>query len=142
MYRIEFIPSEQMENIIPLLQILDDKIEETVLRERLTMMKASHYKCVGIYDEERLIGVSGMWMLVKYYVGKHIEPDNVIIHPDYRGKGAGEQLVNWMHDYAINEGFDASELNCYVGNHKGVQFWIRQGYRILGFHMQKKFSKK
>jgi GNAT superfamily N-acetyltransferase len=78
--------------------------------------------------------------MTKYYVGKHIEPDNVIIHPDYRGSGVGEALMKWIYNYAISQGCVASELNCYVSNNAGQKFWINQGYNVIGFHFQKQLT--
>lgn len=137
MYQVKLIPQEDLATIFPLLKILDPNIAEELLQQRLQEMQQHNYLCAGIYDGELLIGISGMWILYKYYVGKHIEPDNVMIHPDHRGSGAGEALMNWIHDYAKEQGCLASELNCYVSNSKGVAFWVKQGYRILGFHFRK-----
>ena len=138
MYRITLIPKEQIHSIIPLLKILDPKIEEQTLTERLIDMCAHNYECVGVYDGGELIGISGLWTLPKYSVGRHIEPDNVVIHPDYRSKGIGEMMMQWIYNYAKSKNCEAVELNCYVSNAGGLAFWIRQGFRILGFHMQKK----
>jgi diamine N-acetyltransferase len=126
------------EQIIPFLSLLNDTISKDILEGRLTDMFAQGYRCVGIFDEEKLIGISGLWILTKYYVGKHIEPDNVIIHPDYRGAGVGEALMEWIHVYAVSQGCIAAELNCYAANNAGHKFWLNQGYNILGFHYQKK----
>lgn len=126
------------QQIIPFLSLLNDSISKDILEARLTEMFAQGYRCVGIFDGEKLIGISGLWILTKYYVGKHIEPDNVIIHSDYRGTGVGEALMKWIHDYAITQGCVAAELNCYVANNAGHKFWLNQGYSILGFHYQKK----
>ena len=123
--------------IIPFLLLLDKKITEDILEVRLIEMFAQGYKCVGIFEEEKMIGISGLWIMTKYYVGKHIEPDNVIIHPDYRGAGVGEALMKWIYEYAISQNCIASELNCYVSNNAGQKFWINQGYKVIGFHYQK-----
>ena len=127
-------------DIIPLLKLLDNKIPDDILDSRLTEMFAQGYKCVGVFEEEKIIGISGLWILTKYYVGKHIEPDNVIIHPDYRGAGVGEELMKWIYEYAISQNCIASELNCYVSNNAGQKFWINQGYQVIGFHYQKKLT--
>ena len=124
-------------DIIPFLSLLDQKIGEDILESRLIKMFTQGYRCVGIFDGEKIIGLSGLWMMTKYYVGKHIEPDNVIIHPDYRGSGVGDALMKWIFDYAISQGCIASELNCYVSNNAGQKFWINQGYNVIGFHYQK-----
>jgi len=99
----------------------------------------NHYQCVGLFLDGALVGISGLWILTKYYVGKHFEPDNVIISESHRGKGLGKVLVNWMFDYAKSIGCEASELNCYVNNTKGHKFWESLGYQKIAYHFQKKF---
>ncbi|MBV9987835.1 MAG: GNAT family N-acetyltransferase [Chitinophagaceae bacterium] len=138
MISFRLIPKHQLECIIPFLQLLNDKIGIDMLRERLKEMQQQTYECVGVYEGEKLIGVSGLWIMTKYYVGKHIEPDNVIIHPDYRGQGIGEQLMEWIYAYGRSQGCIASELNCYVNNSAGQKFWANQNYKIVGFHYQRK----
>ncbi|MBL7682901.1 MAG: GNAT family N-acetyltransferase [Flavipsychrobacter sp.] len=137
MYTIQLIEKENIEIILPFLEILNEKTDKEELRNRLREMCGNNYECVGVYDGEKLIGITGLWILTKHYIGKHIEPDNVIILPEYRNQKIGEQLMQWIFDYAKQKGCVASELNCYVQNHKGVRFWINQGYRIIGYHMQK-----
>jgi diamine N-acetyltransferase len=124
-------------DILPFLKLLNEKISEDLLNTRLAEMFAHNYKCVGIFNNDQMIGISGLWILTKYYVGKHIEPDNVIIHPDYRGAGVGEALMQWIDEYAVAQGCVASELNCYVSNSAGQKFWMNQGYKVIGFHYQK-----
>ena len=79
-----------------MLQLLDSRLSDEVLKSRLDEMVERGYECVGVYDGDKLIGISGLWILVKYYIGRHIEPDNVVILPEYRGKGVGEQMMEWI----------------------------------------------
>lgn len=137
--RFELLPKTEIKKIIPLLQVLDERLGDELLEERLNEMFERGYLCVGIFDNSKLIGLSGLWILTKYYVGRHIEPDDVVILPEYRGKGIGEQLMQWIYQFAREQGCVASELNCYVGNSAGQKFWANEGYRIIGFHYQKKF---
>lgn len=138
-YKIELIPEDKMFTIIPLLRLLNDKITVETLEERIKGMLQQQYKCVGVYEGDTLVGISGLWVLNKYYVGKHIEPDNVFIHPDYQGKGIGALLITWIEEYAKSIGCRAAELNCYVNNEGGVRFWLNAGFKLIGLHFQKKF---
>ena len=137
MFTYRLIPENEISSIIPLLRLLNNSIEENVLQVRLAEMLDRGYECLGVYDGEKLIGICGMWILVKYYVGRHIEPDNVMIHPDYRNKGIGEEMMAWVYEYGRSKGCVASELNCYTTNSGGQKFWANEGYKILGFHYQK-----
>lgn len=138
MLDISLIPKEKIRAILPLIKLLNPDLPETVLLERLDEMLERGYECVGIYDNDKLVGISGLWTLTKLYVGKHIEPDNVVILPEYRNREAGKQLMSWIDGYAKSKGCLALELNCYLGNKKGQAFWEREGYRALGLHYQKK----
>ncbi len=145
MYEIKLIPKENIKSIIPLALLLNPKLDEKILLQRLDMMMEINYECLGVYDtsaslstgKENLIGICGLWTLVKLYNGKHLEPDNVIIHPDYRNKGVGELMMAWIDNYAKEQNCEMIELNCYIENLKGVEFWKKTGYYIRGHHFQK-----
>ena len=137
MYTYRLIPSDEIFSIIPLLRITNDTISEEILRERLAEMIQDKYECLGVFDHNKLVGICGMWLLVKYYVGRHIEPDNVVIHPEYRGKGIREEMMKWVYEYGKSKGCIATELNCYTANTAGQKFWANQNYKIVGFHYQR-----
>ncbi|MDB4293198.1 GNAT family N-acetyltransferase [Maribacter sp.] len=131
------VKKENMDSIIPLLGQLNPTISKKVLKNRLRDMIVQGYRCVGVFDNNRLIGISGIWVLTKYYVGKHVEPDNVYILPEYQGKGIGKLLMSWIFDYARSIGCEASELNCYTKNEAGKRFWEQLGYEMVAYHFQK-----
>jgi GNAT superfamily N-acetyltransferase len=137
MYEIKLISAKNIRSIIPLATLLNPGVDETILHARLDEMMKNNYQCLGVYDKEKLIGICGLWLLTKFYVGKHLEPDNVVIDPDYRNKGVGEQMMKWVENYAKELDCDAIELNAYVENLKGVEFWKKNGFRIRGHHFQK-----
>ncbi|MES2005279.1 MAG: GNAT family N-acetyltransferase [Bacteroidota bacterium] len=137
MYTYQLIPKTEMHSIIPILRLLNDQVSEEILKERLAEMLDKGYECLGVFDDKKLIGICGLWILVKCYVGRHIEPDNVMILPEYRNKGIGEEMMAWIYAYGRSQGCIASELNCYTTNSGGQKFWANEGYKILGFHYQR-----
>ncbi len=123
--------------VVPLLQILNPKIEEAVLVQRLSEMCEQGYQCVGAYDNKKLVAICGLWIITKYYIGKHIEPDNMIISPEYRSKGLGKDMMKWVYEYGQSQGCVASELNCYLTNEAANRFWANEGYERIAYHYQK-----
>ncbi len=148
MYEIRLIPKDNIKSIIPLAALLNG-LDEKLLETRLEIMMEINYECLGVYDtsaslstgRENLIGICGLWTLVKLYNGKHLEPDNVIIHPDHRNKGVGELMMNWIDNYAKEHNYEAIELNAYIENLKGAEFWKKTGFYIRGHHFQKLIKK-
>ncbi|TMM57428.1 GNAT family N-acetyltransferase [Maribacter algarum] len=135
-FKIELIPYEYMESILPLVFLLNnEKIRYEVLKERLKdMLSMGGYECIGVYDSEELIGICGIWVLNKLYAGKHVEPDNVFIKEEYRSRGVGQLMMDYMFKYAKEIGCKGSEVNCYMKNEKGQKFWERQGYKPKAYH--------
>ena len=137
-FQIGFIPKGKIHEILPLVQMLNnDKIPVEILKKRLQDMLLDGYQCMGAYDKELLIGICGVWLLNKLYVGKHVELDNVFVLQEYRSSGVGKLMLDRVFEYALEIGCEASEINCYIRNERGIQFWNNQGYKAIGYHMQK-----
>ena len=138
-FTIAWIPAENMKSILPLAYVLNsEQIPIEILENRLTEMIPMGYKCIGVYDGEALIGICGVWVLNKLYAGKHVEPDNVIISPNYQGRGIGKLMMDFVDNYAHEIGCERAEVNCYAKNIRGKKFWESHGYEPLGIHLIKK----
>ncbi len=135
---IKIIKPENILSILPLVKLLNEETSETVLQERILEMTQQNYECVGVYDGEKLIGISGLWFQTRHYSGRSVEPDHVVIDPAYRSKGIGKLLFEWIDDYAKSKGCETVELNTYVQNTASHKFYYNEGYKILGFHFLKK----
>lgn len=134
---IKLISKDNILEIIPLLQQLNTKTPETLLKERVLEMAEQNYECVGVYDQNNLIGISGLWTSTKHYIGKTVEPDHVVIDKNYRGQNLGKVLFSWIYEYAKSKGAQATELNAYSQNRKSHKFYLNEGYEIHAFHFVK-----
>lgn len=140
-YEIRFIPAKDIFTIVPYLRMLDDRVDEATLKVRLPIMLDYGYQCAGVYYQGMLIGIAGVWTLYKYYIGKHLEVDNVMVHPDYRSRGIGKKLMDWISDYGKSISCVATELNSYIANDRGNKFWENYGFEKLGYHYRKTYEK-
>lgn len=136
------IPAAEVLIIIPLLQKLGSHaVEEAILKERVLEMAQQNYKGIGIYDEEKLIGICGMWFQTRHYAGKSVEVDHVFIEEEYRNKGLGKQLMNFVYEHAHKEHCNWVELNTYVHNFPSHKFYYNEGFVAKGYHFVKEFKK-
>ncbi len=133
----KFIESENITLILPLMRLINTKTPEKLLEERIKEMASQNYKCLGVFEGEKLIGICGLWYMTRHYCGRSIEADHVIILDEYKNKGIGNQLFDWIFDYAKAENIEASELNSYVENPRSHKFYYNLGYEIKGFHFVK-----
>lgn len=132
------INKDEILSILPLLYKANNTTPQNILKERiLEMATYNNYECVGVFDSNKLIGISGLWYSVRHYSGKSVEPDHVIIDDAYRGKNIGKQFFNWIYEYTKSKGCEAVELNTYTGNRKSHKFYYNEGFEIYGFHFVK-----
>lgn len=138
--KFKTIDQTYSKTIASLTQGLNPTLSIALLEQRVNdMFKHAHYHCFGIFHDTKLVGVASGWITVRLYSGKQYELDNVIIHSDYQSKGYGEKFLQYLEEFAKDQGCETVELNAYIENEKAHIFYERLGYRKLGFHMQKKF---
>ncbi|QDO92712.1 GNAT family N-acetyltransferase [Formosa sediminum] len=133
------LKKEDLPTIIPLMQrFTSNKNTDDVLFERFTEMFDQNYECIGLFQNDLLIGICGLWFSTRHYIGRSVELDHVYIDEAYRNQGLGKQLFNWVYKYAKAKGCEAAELNTYVQNFPSHKFYYNEGFNILGYHFLKK----
>ena len=138
-FTFKIIEKSEINSIIPLVQKLTNyKYSDDILKERFAEMVTQNYECAGVYDGEKLIGISGMWYCTRHYAGKSMEVDHVYIDDGYRSHGLGKQFFGWIYDYVRAKGYNSVELNTYVQNYPSHKFYYNEGFEILGYHFFKK----
>ena len=137
--QFQVLDSTFLEGIVGLLDKLNEgRISSDLLNKRtLEMLSQENYECIGVLDENALIGICGLWYCTRHYSGRSVEIDHVYIEESHRDKGLGKQFMDWVEQHAISEKVETIELNTYVENSKSHKFYFNQGMRVLGFHFLK-----
>jgi GNAT superfamily N-acetyltransferase len=118
------------------------KLNPTKSKEELDkcineMFGFNNYYCFGLCQGKKIIGISSGWMTVRFYSGRQIEIDNVIIDDKIRSSGLGRKFIELIEIWAKDKSCKTIELNTYVQNSRSHKFYFNSGYSILGFHFQK-----
>jgi GNAT superfamily N-acetyltransferase len=124
--------------IVPLANKLHPATAPEIIRDYLAeMFNLPTYHCFGLWQNGKLVAVSNGWITVRFYSGKQLEVDNVIVDPDLRSQGVGKYFFAHIQEWALQNDCKTIELNTYVQNSKSHKFYFNEGYVILGFHFQK-----
>ena len=124
--------------IVPLANKLHPGTDAGKIRAYLAeMFSFPTYHCFGLWQDEKLVAMSNGWITIRFYSGKQLEVDNVIVDPDLRSKGVGKFFFARIQEWANQQDCKTIELNTYVQNSKSHKFYFNEGYAILGFHFQK-----
>ena len=136
--KFKIIPSNEIKVVIPFVKKMAKvTISDSILLSRFKEMVNQDYECLGVYIDEELVGICGMWFSTRHYCGKSVEIDHLYVIPKLRNNNIGGQILSWVEKYAISKGFNAIELNAYIDNERSQKFYLKQGYKKLGFHFLK-----
>ena len=79
-FQFKIIPADSIEIVVPLVKKMSkESITEALLLERFKEMVSQNYECIGVYDADKLMGVSGLWFCTRHYSGRSVELDHVFI---------------------------------------------------------------
>ena len=123
----------QMETITFLYPNMTLEKYKTFLEE----MIPKSYKQVAVFENDTCVGMTGFWFGTKLWTGKYIEIDNFIVHPDYRKKGIGKIISEFIDNKAKELNCTCIVLDAFTGNFPAHRFYYNLGYVPRGFHFIK-----
>jgi GNAT superfamily N-acetyltransferase len=122
----------------PLIRTLTPDIdyEKFVIIQDAMMLQG--YQCVGAYDQDNLLrGLCGFWVTHRFYCGKAIRVDNIIVDKDCKGLGIGEALLKSVEKEAQSLGGCSIILDAYVSSKESHEFYLRNDMSVIGVHFIK-----
>ncbi|MHB8253202.1 MAG: GNAT family N-acetyltransferase [Acidiferrobacter sp.] len=134
---VRLLGEAEMALTLPLIQQLNPALSPTILAQRLQDMLARGYQCAGAFENGRCIGVVGIWFGTRFWCGRYVDIDNLIVNEVHRAQGMGQRLIEWVEAYARQQGCEIAVLDAYVTNDRAHTFYLRHRYRIVGFHFSK-----
>ncbi|MCF7569648.1 GNAT family N-acetyltransferase [Sabulilitoribacter arenilitoris] len=134
-------PLEHQVKALDLLEQLNPNLEPKQIENMLIeMVKLPNYTCFGLFQNNKLIGISSGWTTIRIYCGKQIELDNVIIDSTIQSKGYGKYFMNAIKEWSLRNDYKSIGLNTYVQNSRSHKFYFNEGFKILGFHFEKRLA--
>jgi ribosomal protein S18 acetylase RimI-like enzyme len=127
----------EMLPLYPIFQQLNPKVSQARYDRLLDDMLPFGYRMVAVFEGEECLGLSGIWVATKFYSGKYLEMDNVVVAAEHRSKGIGNIMYDFIEQLAIEEGVETIMLDAYRENEKGHAFYKRLGFVPRGLHFIK-----
>ena len=141
MYIKELTTKAEMLDQLAVLQELYPNLTAAYYSQMLDEMIPHNYGQIGVFEQDKCLGISGYWLGTKLWCGSYLEMDNVIVIEAARGTGAGKMLSTYLNDKATELGCHIMTLDAYTNNFQAHRFYYNQGYAPRGFHFIKILQK-
>lgn len=82
---------------------------------------------VANHGQADVVGYVGLWFVIDE---AHIS--TLAVHPDYRGEGIGERLLQHALDYAFGQGAATVTLEVRVSNRPALSLYYKYGFEVVG----------
>ena len=137
---IESKTKAEMSKNLPLLRQLYPNLTKERYSYLLDEMIPNNYFQLTAKMNDKVIGVTGVWIGHKIWSGKYLELDNVIVHEDYRSLKVGAEMTEYLIKKAKELDCDMLGLDVYTDNFRGIKFYMNNGFNPTGFHMIKRLK--
>lgn len=134
---IELTTISQMLAQFEVMQQLYPKLTLEKYEVYLSEMIPRNYTQIAVFENEICLGITGCWFSTKLWSGKYLEIDNFIVHSDYRSKGIGKLLTDYVEQKAIDLECTNIVLDAFTSNFSAHRFYYNQGFGPKGFHFVK-----
>ena len=134
---VELFSKEQMLAQLPIIQQLYPDYTLEIYGNLLDKMIPHNYKQLIVVENNTTVGLAGFWIGTKLWSGKYLELDNVVVHNDFRSKGIGSIMTEYLNQKAIDEDCNMIALDAYTTNFGAQKFYMNHGFVPKGFHFVK-----
>lgn len=89
-----------------------------------------NYYCFGLFDNEKLIGISGAWITTRVYSGKQLEIDHFVIDENKRSTGLGKLFLDEIENWAKSQNCLHIELKPTFKLKKRINFILKMDLKF------------
>lgn len=98
------VTDEEVKKAYPVMNQLRTHLTEAQYLELYATMHKQGYHLIGLEVDDTLVAVAGVNILTNFYNLKFLFVYDLVTVESERSKGYGEQLMNFIHEYAKNQG--------------------------------------
>jgi len=124
----------ELERIASVLLQLRTHYGQQSLVTQIKSQQQQGYEVAYVESDGRVSCVAGFVMSRKLAWGKNIYVDDLVTDSEYRSKGAGKCMIDWLKSYARANGCDQLHLDSGVQRFAAHKFYLREGFRITSHH--------
>lgn len=132
---------EQIMFCFPVMFELRPHLRKEKFLEQINRMMKEGYFLAFIEADNKAVVTTGFRFEEMLYRGKSIYVDDLVTLPEYRSKGYGAEMIDWIIDYARKNNCEQVHLDSGVQRFDAHRFYLNKGFFISSHHFQLNLNK-
>lgn len=128
--------AQQREQCFPVMVQLRPWLSLTTFLEQVNRQAEQGYRLVCCERENEVCGVAGFRCTEMLAMGRMLYVDDLVTDAKFRSQGVGEEIFEWLVEYAKREGCATLELDSGVQRFDAHRFYLRQRMIISSHHFR------
>ena len=101
------------------------------------MIAMNNFRMVGAFCDNKMVGVSGYWVLRMLYCGRYLQVSNFVVDANIRSRGVGRKILRYLEQIARDLNCQKFVLDSYTENKKSHPLYFSEGFYVRGLHFMK-----
>ncbi|TLU67484.1 GNAT family N-acetyltransferase [Thalassotalea litorea] len=125
---------EFLHDVAQIMLTLRSQYTEKSLMDTIKVQMQSGYQIAVLVADEKPVTLAGFILSYKLAWKKHIYLDDLVTDEKVRGRGYGQKMLNWLQEYAIEQGCEQLHLDSGVQRFLAHKLYLNQGFNIASHH--------
>ncbi|WP_099156860.1 GNAT family N-acetyltransferase [Virgibacillus ndiopensis] len=96
----------------PVMKQLRTHLDETAYLDLVMDAQAKDsYRMFALINDREIVAVTGFKPMITLYYGRFVWVCDLVTHANYRSKGFGEKLLNYVHEWAKENNYENVALS-------------------------------
>ncbi|MEE1674984.1 GNAT family N-acetyltransferase [Agarivorans aestuarii] len=135
-----FDPQDDIAKLAEVMLVLRPSFTKEQLIEQISLQQQQGYQLAYLVADQQVVAVAGFVIGLKLSWGKHLYLDDLVTVENVRSKGFGLQLLQWLENYAKQQGCGQFHLGSGVQRFGAHRFYLRNGFDIKSHHFTKRLG--
>lgn len=126
--------AEEIQDAFPVMEQLRPLLRPSEFLPRVFRQMEQGYHLAAIIDEDEITCLAGFRIQENLAWGKHLYVDDLITQESARSRGYGEAIMDWLKEFAKDEGCKQLHLDSGTQRMLAHRFYFRQNMFINSYH--------
>ena len=129
---------EEMLEAFPLIKQAHQHMTFAAYKDSIReMIAVNNFKMIGAFSNDKIVGVSGYWVLLMLYCGRYIQASNLVVDQEMQSRGIGKKILHHIEKIGKKMNCAKMVLDSYTENKRSHPLYFREGFHVRGFHFMK-----